>query len=227
MLNPKRISKADHIWLWENKCKHGHFYREHLNCLIKEDPQKSPLYERIGFVDTETVGLNANWDYIISYAIYDERNDKMFGRVLTRAEVLDYKTLDKKLMFEFCRDVRNFDKIVVYWGKDRRHDIPFLRTRSLKWNAPFPLYREVKVADCYDIVRNKLNMNRRRLEGVCQFLGIEAKGHRLDFNKWQQAKLGHVPSLKYVWEHNKEDVISLCEVFNRLKGFVQKTDTTV
>ncbi len=109
-----------------------------------------------------------------------------------------------------------FDRIVVYWGKDRRHDIPFLRTRCLKWHKEFPLYREIFITDCYDLARNKLRLHRNRLENVCDFFGIPSKAHRLDAEIWQKAKLGHKPSIDHVWEHNKEDVDSLKAIYELL-----------
>ena len=176
------------------------------------------IEERIGFLDIETTGLNANWDYIISWAMVDNEG-KVYGRVLTKKEVLDWKKLDKKLMKEFSETIKNFDRVVVYWGKDRRHDLPFLRTRCLKWKVYFPLYREVFVTDMYDIVKGKLRLHRNRLENVCDFLGIPAKEHRLDPDIWQKAKLGDKKSLKWIWLHNLEDVISLKAVYERLNEF--------
>ena len=192
---------------------------------FQKSEETSPIKERIGFLDIETTGLNANWDYVISYAIKD--GDNFFGRTLTRRETLNWELLDKNLMREFCEDVKKFDRLIVYWGKDRRHDVPFLRTRSLKWNLRFPFYKEVLLIDCYDMARGKLRLHRYRLENVAQFLSIPAKDHRLDADIWQKAKLGHRPSLNYVWEHNKEYVVTLEKVYNRLIEFYRKTRSSI
>lgn len=143
----------------------------------------------------------------------------MHGRVLAPKEVLDFKTLDKNLMKEFCKIIRAFDRVIVYWGKDRRHDLPFLRTRCLKWNVQFPFYREVYVNDCYDIVKAKLRLHRNRMQNACNFLNIASKQHFLRAEQWQKAKLGNKKALKYVWEHNKEDVQSLKQLYEKLKEF--------
>ena len=217
LINLNRLKKDEILWLWNHYCRHGHRYIEHLNCFLEEKPTDM-IEERIGFLDIETTGLNANWDYIISWAMVDNEG-KVYGRVLTKKEVLDWKKLDKKLMKEFSETIKNFDRVVVYWGKDRRHDLPFLRTRCLKWKVYFPLYREVFVTDMYDIVKGKLRLHRNRLENVCDFLGIPAKEHRLDPDIWQKAKLGDKKSLKWIWLHNLEDVISLKAVYERLNEF--------
>lgn len=216
MLNLNRMKKDEILFLWKNHCKHGHRLIEHPECI--RDFSNSPINERIGYLDIETTGLNGNWDYIISLAILDDK-EKVHGRVLNPKETLNFNILDKNLMKEFSETIKNFDRIIVYWGKDRRHDLPFLRTRCLKWNVYFPLYKDVFVNDVYDIVKGKLRLHRNRLENVCEFLKIPAKTHKLDSEMWQKAKLGDKPALKYVWLHNKEDVYSLKGVYERLEGF--------
>jgi len=222
--NINRLRKEEIIWLCKNKCRHNHFYIEHQNCFFEERPDYY-LREKVGYLDIECTGLNASWDYIISYAI--KFKDKILGRVLNPREVRNWKILDKNLMTEFSKDVEQFDRLVVYWGKDRRHDIPFLRTRCLKWGINFPLYREVYVTDCYDIAKNKLSLHRYRLENVADFFKIPAKQHRLDPEKWQKAKLGDKQSLRHIWLHNQEDVITLEGVYEKLKGFVKLSKTTI
>ena len=90
MLNLNRMKKDDIIWLAKHKCKHSHSYLEHQKCLENEQPDMSPVRERVGFLDIESTGLNANWDYVISYAILGN-NGKLVGRVLTPKEVLKTK----------------------------------------------------------------------------------------------------------------------------------------
>ena len=172
----------------------------------------------MGYLDIESTGLNANWDYVISYGILSD-NGKIYGRVLTRNEVRNPKIIDKELMKEFAKDIQDFDRVVVYWGRDRRHDIPFLRTRCLKWKAHFPLYKDILVTDLYDLVKNKLKLHRNRMQNACEFLGIPSKKHPMNPDQWQAAKLGEAKSLKYIWEHNKEDILSTRELYKVMEPF--------
>ena len=227
MLNLRKLKKDEIIWMFEHKCKHKHNFLEHPKCYENEKPSSSPINEKIGYLDIETTGLNANWDYIISYAILENDSGKIYGRVAKRNETLNADVLDKNLMKEFVLDIRKFDKVIVYWGKDRRHDIPFLRTRALKWKENFPMYGEVKLLDAYDIVRNKLSLHRRRLENIATFLKIPSKRHRLDSEMWQKAKLGNEKALDYVWLHNKEDVITLKEVWEIVEKFTASRKTSI
>jgi len=230
-LNWNKLKKVEMLWLNNHFCRHGHRYREHLPCFLEEKPQQSPIGgEVVGYLDIETDGLNANFGYVISYCI--KVGDKVVGRVLRPDEVRDWKVLDRNLMREFCRDVRRFDRLVVYWGvgsgrRGSRHDLPFLRTRCLKYNLPFPLFGDVMGTDCYDIVRGKLRLHSNRLESVAQFLNIPAKGHKLDPEMWQRAKAGDKKALGFVWAHNCEDCVTLEAVYLKLQEFVRGSRASI
>lgn len=210
----------------DHMCKHGHTYLEHPQCFVDEDPADAPTYERVGFLDIETGGLNGNWDIVISWAIKEMDGD-ITGRVLDKKEILNWKVLDRNIVDELCEEIVNYDRVIVYYGKDRRHDIPFLRTRALRWDLEFPTYKELFITDVYDIAKNKLRLHRNRLENVANFMHIPAKGHRLDEEIWQRAKVGDPKALNYVWEHNKEDVVTLEEVWKKLNPFVRQSQLSI
>lgn len=224
-LNLRRLTKDEIIWRHSHFCKHGHTYLEHPACLVAENPKDSPSFEKIGFFDIESEGLNANWAYVISYAIYDGK--KIYGRVLTKKEIINPHLRDKNLMKEMCNTLRQFDRVIVYWGGNRRHDIPFSRTRCLKWGIVFPLYGEVYVTDLYDVVRNKLKLQSNRMEVPCALCKIPAKTHPLNPEIWEEALSGTKRALNYIWIHNKEDVISMYQLWCKLEGFIRKTKTSI
>jgi len=219
-LNLKRLTKVQIIWLWEHHCEaHGHRYLEHPQCIFKEQPSINDerLVERIGFLDIEAGGLVATFNYIFSYCI-KEFEGNIIERVVTPKEIRSYD-FDKKLMQQFCMDIQKFDRLIVYWGKSYRFDIPFLRTRAVKWGLDFPKYQEKYVTDVFDTVKSKLRLHRNRLETACEFLDIPCKQHRLNPNIWQKALAGDKVSLDWILEHNREDVISLEELWKRLNQF--------
>lgn len=221
-MNIFAMSKSEKKQRLKFRCVHRHSGISHSNCY----EESNGMIERVGYLDTETSGLNANWDFLLAYIITSE-DGKQCGRVLDRKEILDYNILDKNLIRECCKDIRKFDRVIVYWGKDRRHDLPFLRTRALKWKASFPLYKEVKVTDVYDTVKNKLKLHRRSLQVVANFLNIPSKQHRLDSDKWVKAKLGHEPSLRWVYLHCIEDTVTLKKVDKKLCGFTKRIGTSI
>ena len=221
----KRLRKADIVWLSEHRCKHGITYLEHYNCFLSEKPDQSPVSERVGFLDIEATNLHADFGYVFSYAI-KERDGGILGRVLTPHEIKSF-IFDERLMGEFCSDVRKFDRIIVYYGHDYRFDIPFLRTRSIKYRLDFPLYKDVYVQDAFTVVKSKLRLHRNRLETACDEFGIPCKGHRLSPDIWQKAQAGHEGSLEYIWEHNKEDVYSLEALWELLEPYVLRSKRSV
>jgi uncharacterized protein YprB with RNaseH-like and TPR domain len=183
------------------------------------------MKERIGFLDIETSNLKASFGYVISYCI-KERGGGMLERLITGREIKN-GTFDTDLLKQFSEDVSQFQRVCVYWGKDRRHDIPFLRTRALKAGTNFPLYREVVVSDLYDWAKNKLSLHSYKLEVVCRELDIPAKGHPLDGKTWVRAMAGDKGALEYILLHNREDVVCMEPLYNMMEPFMRRTRVTI
>jgi uncharacterized protein YprB with RNaseH-like and TPR domain len=224
----ERLKKEEIIWLARHTCKkHRHSYLSHYQCYINEqaDIIDDPYKERIGFFDIEATGLKGNWDFCLSYAIKALDGD-VIGRVLTPGEIKSY-TFDKKLVKEMIASLLKFDRIVGHYIRDRRFDLPFVRSRALKWGIDFPEYRALKVTDTYDLAKNKLCLHSNRLEAICQHLGIPSKGHRQEPDIWQRAQAGEKSALKFTWDHNVEDVISTEAVWKRLNKFSLKRNTSI
>lgn len=239
-LNMRRLNKREAEWLWENYCVHGHRYLEHWPCFVKEHPEGvkgvgSPdgiLKEEIGFFDLESTDLNAEFGIMISYCI-KKLDGPILGRSITRKEILG-KALDKNIIGECVRDIGKFDRIIVHWGKDRRFDLPFTRSRALFWNIDFPGYRELYVQDTFDMVKSKMNLRRSgnwgstgRLETACDFLEIPAKNYPMKPKVWMRALQGDKKALEYIFLHNKEDVVSTEALWKRLEKFVFRSRTSI
>ena len=225
----RRLLKRDLECLGTHCCKHSHSYLEHYQCYIAEQPQDSPILadaERIGILDIETSNLTASYGYAFSYAIKTHGKDEVVGRVLRPKEITG-GIFDRDLMKEFLRDINGFDRFVVYWGKDLRFDIPFLRTRCLRWELGFPTYRDFFVSDCFDLVKAKLKLHRKSLAVACDFFGIEAKSHRMSPDIWAQAMIGGKEALDHIWAHNVEDVRSTDTLWTMLKDYNRIPKTSI
>lgn len=225
--NLHSLSKSQLLFLVENKCRHRMPYIEHPACFWKEHPDGAGVMtqERVGFIDIEATSLNASFGYMLCYCLLPE-NGPIVARSITPSDVRGY-TFDKKLIAQFVKDIEPYDRLVGYYSKDYRYDIPFLRTRALLWGVDFPLYKEKCFSDCYDLVKKKMKLHRSRLETACEFLGIPSKGHRLNPQVWQRAQAGDKESLDYVMTHCKEDVKSLRTLWNRLNQFDRIGKTSI
>lgn len=188
--------------------------------LLKE---RLNLTEKIGYLDIETTNLNASYGRIMSYCIKEHDGD-VIKNVVTQDEVLS-KEKDKRIVIEMCEDIKKFDRIITYFGT--KFDVPFMRARSIKWGADFPLYKAVKHTDVYYIVKHKLKLARNSLRVACEFFNIEAKEHRLDPEVWDNAITGDEKALDWVLLHNVEDVVCLETLYKKLDGHFQLTDRSV
>ena len=127
---------------------------------------------------------------------------------------MDGGTKDKELMEQFCKDVWNFDTLVVYYGKDtggryQRHDIPFLRTRCAKWGVKgFPEWKQIQIIDLFDLVKKYFKLSKRSMQNACRLFGIKSKGLPFNMEVWQDCLAGHQKALDYVKKHNIQDLES-------------------
>ena len=223
--NPFRLKKDELLWLLQHKCKHGHNYLEHPACFVKERPPDCPFTEKIGFLDIEASNIKANFGIILSYCIKEE-NGKIFSGVLTRHDIMS-QNYDKKLIEKCIKDLRRFDRIVVYYGGDNRFDIPELRTRAVMWGLDFPFYKEIKVLDLYSYIKRKFNFHCNRLEIACEFFGIKAKKHPIKYDVWIRAMSGDKKALNYILTHNKEDVISLEKLYHKVVNYINGPNSSI
>jgi uncharacterized protein YprB with RNaseH-like and TPR domain len=65
------------------------------------------------------------------------------------------------------------------------------------------------------------------LATACQTFDISAKGHPLNPDVWQDAMTGEREALKYILEHNREDVVSLEELYDRVIDYTQLRKTSL
>lgn len=224
-LNIAALTKPEIVWLATHRCKaHRHTYLNHYTCYQREIANWRD--ERVGILDIESTGLDADFGFMLSYAILDAKTGEVLGRVVTPEEVAD-GTYDSKLCEELVADLMRFDRIVGYYIKDRRFDLPFIRSRCLANSVDFPPYGAYKITDCYDIVKNKMKLGRSSLASACSFLGISAKTHPLTGKYWTDARTGKKSGLDWVWKHNVEDVESTLKLWQKISKFVRVSNTSL
>lgn len=92
----------------------------------------------------------------------------------------------------------------------------------------FPLYHEQIVNDLYDVVKGKFRFERNSMARACEAFGVASKAHPIDFRTWKKALVGHSPeSIAYIYEHNKEDVISTEGLYRAIKDFGSNPKTSI
>lgn len=225
-VNFNRLLKQDILWLYNHKCKkHNRRYTEHPQCFLEDFKGKLGAEEKVGFLDIETTGLQADYGYILCYSIKELDGD-IKHRSITQEEMRSY-IFDKNVVKQFLNDIKPFDRLIGFYSKDYRFDVPFLRTRALRWGLKFPEWRDYMFTDVYDLSKPKLRLNHNRLQNVCDLLGIPSKEHRLNPDIWQRAQAGSKEALDYIQTHCDEDVISLEAVYKKLNLFSRHSRTSI
>jgi hypothetical protein len=201
------------------RCVHSHSGLSHPQCY--ED--KFGRVEHIGFADIEASNLTATFGIVYTYCI-----KKLGGNLIKRAISLDdlHKgVFDKNLIARFILDTSEFTHLIWHYGTDRRFDVPFLRTRAVKWGLPFPEHKCLYVADTYPILRNKFKLHSNRLETACDFFDIPAKKHKLNSDIWLNMITGNrklmQKSLDYILIHCVEDVLALEQLWKKISRFTR------
>ena len=199
-----------------------------------------------GYFDIETTGFKANFGHMLSWAMYvpstpgtyeATRLDPLvydlgngYGQAdahstdqgtvyfdcITRKEAIDPTKFDYRISKSLMKAFDSVDILVGYYST--RFDVPFTRSRVLHHGLRYPLYQEKMHVDLYYSVRHLLALGRNTLDQATNFFGIEGKNH-VQGKIWNAARVGEQEALKYVLDHNVEDVQILAELHNKIAGF--------
>lgn len=215
-----RLNKKEIVWLGSNHCNaHKNTYLTHYTCYLRDNPDT----ERLGYFDIEASQLTADYGIMLSYAIKDAKTGKIHSSQITEKELK--KDMDKELVKRCVEDVTKFDKLVTYYGQG--FDFPFIRTRALVHNIPFPEYGIIHQVDLYFIAKSKLRLSRNGLDNVARTILGKSDKTRVDGVHWLRALQGNKKSLKYIMDHNIIDVSITEAVYKRLIGFKRPTNTSI
>jgi len=245
--NYDRLRKKDLVWLFNHRCvNHGMPYSEHPSCYFSDLDnnvidwgEAEPIPEKVGFFDIETSNLSASFGYMFSYCI-KELNGDIISNVVRPKEIRD-GSFDRRLCKQLTHDLLKFDRIVVFWGKQRRFDMPYVRTRTLVHHQhyigigdeeaakdfKFIKHGILYIEDLWDVSKNKLKLHNNRLQTVADVFDIPSKEHKLNPYHWQRAMSGNRESLDFILEHNKEDVVTTEACWLLLYDFVRHGKTVV
>ncbi len=194
--------------------------------LVKRDyplysmKQKYKLYdiETIGYLDIETSGLTADFDYMISWANcirhvssgrthieYDfiERQDFDYAYNKGNADLVD-----ESITASVIESMKQCDLLIGHWfiGK-HRHDIPFIRSRCVINKVPgFPKHRRVRYGDTQKYGSLLYRLHNNGLDTIARMFDVSTKKTPLDGKTWKNACMGIAPAVKKVVHHNINDV---------------------
>lgn len=124
---------------------------------------------------------------------------------------------EKRLLKDVSARLLDTDVWLTHFGT--HYDLPFVNTRLLYHNLP-TLPANFAMLDTWKISRNRLKLRNNRLITISEFLGTEEEKNAIKPEQWIRALGGHTPSMRYIVEHCRRDVVVLAEVYNRLRPLV-------
>lgn len=167
----------------------------------------------LGF-DIEASGLNADFGIMLCFG------SKFVGRGRVEVlNILDYPGLDlikkeRNLLIDVSKRLLSADIWLGHYSQ--RFDVPFINTRLLYHRLPTLPAASAHI-DTWKISRNHLKLRSNRLATISTFLGTEEEKNAIKPEEWIRALGGHRPSMGYIVEHCRRDIMVLEEAYLRLR----------
>lgn len=218
-------------------CNHSHNINDHPYCFasgnVNDEQAEEILKEtnkfwyqneglRIGYLDIESDGLTADFSTMLTWCIKEKGGD-VYHDYVEKGELFDGNA-DFRIISSLVDKLKEFSIIVTYYGTG--FDIPFVRSKALYFDLPFPVYKDMYHFDMYYVVKSKLRLSRSSLDAACSYLGIEGKTP-LDREFWRKGKYGDPESIQKILEHNLGDVTILEQLHDKVAPFAKWTKRSI
>jgi DNA polymerase elongation subunit (family B) len=222
VINFSKMKKQELVWMSNHYCRHHNTYITHPNCYVTERPES----QKVGVIDIESSQLRADWGITLCVAIADLKSDDVYARTITKKEVFS-DTIDKELLKDVVAKMRTYDRLIGYYASNMRFDIPFLRTRCVFHDIPFPQYGEIIMEDLYPVIKNKFKLSSNRLANACEaLLGESNKTHWL-WKYWLRAIQGQQEALDYIEDHCIKDTQETKRLYMKVYNFNREVNASL
>jgi uncharacterized protein YprB with RNaseH-like and TPR domain len=158
--------------------------------------------KKIAYLDIETSNLDADWGFMLTWAIKYRGNPKVVTDSINKHDINDL-LFDRRITESLVKELRNVDIAVTYYGT--KFDVKFIRSRAMYYGLDFPEFGSMYHWDLYYKSKYELKLARYSLGKVTQFLGIQGKTP-LDPEVLWRARYGDPKALIKILEHNIKDV---------------------
>ena len=196
---------------------------------------------KIGYLDIETSGLTANFDFMVSWCMYvrdvrtgktelrgDKINPKDFevARKGTKKDgkwTPDADLVDKRILESLLKAISDIDCLIGHWfiGK-HRHDIPFVRSRiAINKISGFPKHKMVRYGDTQKLGSLIHRLSSNGLAMIGDAYGVSTKKTQIKSKHWKNACMfGNKESVDYIYHHNIKDVILTYKIHKCMEEYV-------
>lgn len=188
---------------------------------------------KIGYLDIETSSLQADFGFMLSYAIlvrdistrktelrYDVVNKKDFEYAEKKKDA-DLK--DERILNNLIEDMADLDCQIGHWfiGK-RRHDIPFIRSRcAINKISGFPKHRTVRYGDTQKWSAQIHRLRSNSLSSIADAYDLSIHKTPISSKSWKNASsFATKKDLDYILDHNIKDCKITYQVHKHLEDYV-------
>jgi len=172
------------------------------NWSIKQKYQHYNI-NKIGYLDIETSGLQADFDIMITWAnlVRDVKTGKtvIHGDKVKKCDFeLAHKernadVIDKRICESVIKEINSCDCLIGHWfiGK-HRHDIPFIRTRCALNNLKgLPHHKCIRYGDTQKWGSTLYRLHNNGLSSISDMFNISTKKTPLEPKVWKNACIGY------------------------------------
>ena len=226
-------------WMKTHRCRHGHTYAEHPQCLYDEHPEmalnlnnpEEVFGEKICFLDIEASNLKADFGVPLSWHMTDMKDDSVVHDFITIEDMEEVKKTgefdrpDKRMLKNFVDKVIQYNRVVTHYGT--YFDLPFLRSRCIYDDIPFPEYGTLYQDDVWKWARHKLCISSNRQKNISKFFYGESEKTEIKHKHWLGYFFGDIESINYVVKHGDIDVMELKHNWLKLLPYVRITKTSI
>ena len=169
--------------------------------------------------DLECSSLTADFGIILCCGFKEVGKGK--AEVLNILDYLDDSgdliRAEKRLLKDIFNRLIDSDVWLTHYGT--WYDLVFVNTRLLYHRLPVVPPNHAHI-DTWKISRNRLKLRNNRLITISQFLKTGEEKNAIKPEQWIRALGGHRPSMNYIVEHCRRDVMVLEEVYNLLRPLI-------
>ena len=179
---------------------------------------------KIGISDFEMGGFCADSSILLCCSI------KQYGvKGITTLRADKYKswaknrTNEKEFIQAVADELDKYDILIFHNGE--RFDKKYFNAKCMQYNIK-PIFRHKKLIDPIQLSWKHLRLGRNSLAALIDYLQIPVKKTPIELHKWMEASLeGSKKAMDLICTHCEYDIITLEQVYDRLRSLVDKIDS--
>lgn len=174
---------------------------------------------RIMLFDIEATALIAEMGRVLCVSVGEiDLPTQKVGALRTFVKKNDDPADDKEVVREACDLLRQADGWVTYYGA--RYDVPMLQSRLLA-NKLKTMPINIPHIDLWKTSRWELKLRSNRLANVEEFLQLDERKTKIDWNSWIRAAAGWKKEMAYVVDHCKKDIRVLDQAYKKMLPLIR------